>query len=372
MKNRGIIIAVIAVLAVGFLAVSCGGNIKRVQNGVFSDYDNTITIGKALENNSTLKGGKWNTVEMNGRDYVTYTVRLTGAKVQELLPESFPASYRSKPNYGSAEEFKLSKITSMSDEEKNQVRGIIKAKLNAYEHEQEQVRLSRPSPPYRDSFINYSGVIDNHDFSWNNTGKMNDDFLDPYLLTSKSQFISDDRVSNSARFDDYIYRTVTDGISSRTNPELGVKDGEFTIYHGPFASGNGAMISFSSLKNDYGDNTDFINALVRTRTKFYDWYVNLKLPEYENAMAEYENAMAEYEERQNRDIEPLLTIDGYEIILSFVMNQDDTFTTNMIEVYTDVTLNCFNNVKVRYNVANSSNADSILSYIYRGFTPNFF
>jgi hypothetical protein len=46
---------IVAVFAVGFLAVSCGGgNIKKVQNGVFADYDNTITVGKAIKNNKYL------------------------------------------------------------------------------------------------------------------------------------------------------------------------------------------------------------------------------------------------------------------------------------------------------------------------------
>ena len=75
---------IFAVMVIGFLAVSCGGgggNIKKVQNGVFSNYDNTITVGKALENNSILKGGKWKAIEMEGRDYVTYTVRMTGDQV---------------------------------------------------------------------------------------------------------------------------------------------------------------------------------------------------------------------------------------------------------------------------------------------------
>ena len=64
-------------------------------------------------------------------------------------------------------------------------------------------------------------------------------------------------------------------------------------------------------------------------------------------------------------------IDGHEIILSFDMNQDNTLTTNMMKNYTEVTLNCFDNLKVRYNVGNADNAQSILNSIYRGFTPAF-
>jgi hypothetical protein len=58
--------------------------------------------------------------------------------------------------------------------------------------------------------------------------------------------------------------------------------------------------------------------------------------------------------------------------LSFVMNQDDSFTTNMLETYTEVTLNCFNNLKVRFNANNIENAQSILKFVYSPYRPNLF
>ena len=216
---------ILAAIVIGVLAVSCGGgggNIKKVQKGVFSNYDNTITVGKAIENNSILKGGKWKAIEMEGRDYVTYTVRMTGNQVRALLPESLSSteSYRNKPHYGSAVSFYYNlsywrryngyERTSMSAEEIEQAYNIFNAELVAYEK-------------------------------------------------------------------------------------------------GP----------------------------------------------------------------QSNDIKPMLTIDGFEITLSFVMNQDGTFTTNMMETYAEITLNCFNNLKVRYNVGNLKNSQTILNYIYLGFTPAF-
>jgi hypothetical protein len=141
-----------------------------VQNGVFSDYDNTITVGKALENNSILKGGKWEAVNMDGRDYVTYTVQLTGAKVQELLPEALSSAngnYKNKPNLGSATEFRsalysqrrvsgyaetLAGITSMTAEEIIQATDIITAKLKAYDE--------RPTQPDFHNFRDIPGMID--------------------------------------------------------------------------------------------------------------------------------------------------------------------------------------------------------------------
>jgi hypothetical protein len=220
----------LAIIAVGFLAVSCGGgggNIKKVQNGVFSDYDNTITVGKALENNKILKGGKWKAVEIDGRQYVTYTAKLTGEQVMELMIESLSmTAYKNKPNLWMAERFysnmsrwgrgvgdpqKIANLTSMSNEEIKQLYAIIGAKR----------------------------------------------------------------------------------------------------------AGHGG-----------------------------EW--------------------------ASEDLEQLLSFDGYEMTLSFVMNQDGTFNTNMLECYTEVTLNCFNNLKVRYNAVNSENSQGILSFIYKVTTPNFF
>ena len=189
-----------------------------MQNGVFSNYDNTITVGKALENNKYLKGGKWKEVEMNGRKYVTYSVKFTGKQVRDFLAETKSAfDHTSKPNFWTAWQFNNNLsgfssgrvMTTMSAEEINQVRAIFKEKFNESD---------------------------------------------------------------------------------------GYKQG---------------------------------------------------------------------------DIEPLLTIDGYELVLSFIMNQDGTFTTNMIEPTTEVTLNCFNNFKVQYSPGNIESDQSILRYIYTDMMPEF-
>jgi len=185
---------------------------------VFSNYDNTITVGKALENNKYLKGGKWKEVEMNGRKYVTYSVKFTGKQVRDFLAETKSAfDHTSKPNFWTAWQFNNNLsgfssgrvMTTMSAEEINQVRAIFKEKFNESD---------------------------------------------------------------------------------------GYKQG---------------------------------------------------------------------------DIEPLLTIDGYELVLSFIMNQDGTFTTNMIEPTTEVTLNCFNNFKVQYSPGNIESDQSILRYIYTDMMPEF-
>jgi len=383
--NRWSLILSLILLMVS-LTASCGGgggNIKKVQNGVFSSYDNTITVGKALENNSTLRGGKWEALEMDGRDYVTYTVRLTGEQVQAILLESSSSVYSNKPNYWTATQFYenslilwfnnvrnaavLTRLTSMSAEEVSQARDIFKGKLDAY------ADVQRQRSPNRFDFIDFSGVIDSYASNSWTLGKMNDNFIDPYLLTIRGQVINySGTVVSSDLLDYWIYEVVTYGITEAdgeiTRSKLGIIDSNFdTSRDAPFEYGTTGRRQLDNFRNsNFGDNTELFDALIRTRIKYYDWWIKpLPLPEYEKAVAEYE-------ERRNKDLEPLLIIDGYEVVLSFVMNQDDTFNTNMMEGYTEVTLNSLDDLKVRYNAGNSDSVQIILSCIYRGFTPDFF
>jgi hypothetical protein len=219
---------IFTVITIGFLMVSCGGgggNIKKVQNGVFNNYDNTITVGKAIENNKILKGGKWKAVEMNGRNYVIYTAKLTRVQTDELVMESSAlANYKNKPNYWTALSF-------------------------------------------------YNTLV-----AWTYTSR---------------------------------------------NPD--------------------ALAKWTSMSaEEVNQAIDIIRPKV------------LSPGQYEN------------------DIEKMLTLDGYEMTLSFVMNQDDTFTINMLENETEVTLNCFNNLKVRFKAGDIENDQSILRFIYKPSVPKFF
>jgi hypothetical protein len=213
---------------VGLLVVSCGGgggNIKKVQNGIFPDYDNTITVGKALENSKFLKGGKWKAVEMGGRNYVTYTVKFTGEQIKGFLQEAetIMANYKDRYNYWVAYQF------------------------------------------------------------WTNISKWRGASADANKLAGMTSLSAEEVKQVREAF----------------------KDIEDSLY-----------------KKD--------------------------------------------------DIEPLLTIDGYELVLSFVMSQDGaTFTPNLIESTTDVTLNCFNNLKVKYHVGDIENNQTILTYIYTEKRPIF-
>jgi hypothetical protein len=137
---------ILTVFAVGFLAVSCGGwggNIKKVQNGMFPNYDDTITVGKALENSKFLKDGKWKAVEMGGRNYVTYTVKFTGEQIKGYLQEAetMISDFKNRYNYWVAYQFntsiskwrnasadanRLASLTSLSSDEVKQVRESFK------------------------------------------------------------------------------------------------------------------------------------------------------------------------------------------------------------------------------------------------------
>jgi hypothetical protein len=212
------ILAFTAVLVVALLAISCGGgggNITKVKNGVFSSYDASITVGKALENNPNLKGGKWAAIEMNGRNYVTYTVNFSREQIQQFLPSAFDfniffgtlsSTTANYPNVACASLFRRHLLSpsfesSMSTEEIDQVKKILSNAL---------------------------------------TGPL-----------SEAQY-------------------------------------------------------------------------------------------------------------NNLDENPLLTVDGFEGIISFVMNEDGSFNTNMVEWFTTVTLRCFNNLKVRFGSSSFTTQATIL------------
>lgn len=224
-----------AILAVGFLMVSCGnsGNINKVKNGVFSNYDNTITIGKALENNASLKGGKWKAVEMDGRDYVLYTVTFNAPQVSAMIPENIEVL-----GYG----FNLSGGKSL-----------------------DTIGLKYPNFAVANLFRRH--------------------------LTSQpfESSMSDEETSQAKQ------------------------------------------ILTKALQRELSD--------------------------------------AEYESLEEN---PLVTTDSYEAVISFIMNQDGTFTTNMIETYTDVTLRCFDNLKVRFCSYKIDDQAYILGSIYKKFNPRLF
>jgi hypothetical protein len=213
------IFAFTVVLAVALLATSCGGggNISTVKNGVFSNYDPSITVGKALENNPNLKGGKWAATEMNGRNYVTYTVNMT----QDQIISCLLNDPQGLPNYFFARNF-FTRLDNISD----------------------------------------NAMVDG----------------------SKPKFAS----------------LTTD---------------EFKEVH-------------EILKNNVGYGI----------------------------------------QKPNEDIKPLVTVDHFVLIISFLINQDDTFVPNMFEGEISMTLNCFDNYQLSFKSGNTDNDQVFLRNIYKGYS----
>ena len=343
--------AILAVLAVAFVAASCGGdgggNINKVKNGVFSNYDNTITLGKALENNSTLKGGKWGTVEKEGRNFVTYTVRLTKEQIADLLNK---ANTQHK-NFWAANTFferclngwksrnaeALARLTSMTAEEVNQAHGIFKAALD-------KRNIAPSSDNYLFQFVEEYKYPDRYE----TFRVLKDEYYGPWFLAHEDR--SDFRASMTRTS---YFNLIQYGFDSSHNKgRLLVQDGMLT---------DDLLEMYQRWFQSESQNIELQKEIAATMLRLY--------PEYEKMMEEYETA-------RNNDFDPMLTIDGFEIVLSFVMNQDDTFAPNLMETYTEITLNCFDNLKVRFMAGGSSNnnAQVILDMIYKSnfFSPSLF
>lgn len=142
--KKGLVLTVMfgVALALGLALVGCGGgggNINKVKNGVFSNYDASITVGKALENNSTMKGGKWAAVKMEGRDYVTYTVKFTPSQVKAFTSEDKPNLENTRQflerlrtwNYLSESRFfELDSVTTLTLEQIKELPGIFATAIN--------------------------------------------------------------------------------------------------------------------------------------------------------------------------------------------------------------------------------------------------
>jgi hypothetical protein len=98
-------------------------------------------------------------------------------------------------------------------------------------------------------------------------------------------------------------------------------------------------------------------------------YTSMSKEEIQEALNIFETTLSAVGYGEDTD-EPLFTVDGLDVMLSFVMNKDGTFTTNMYESYADITLNCMNNLKARICTRQSDDADTILGRIYKSFTPS--
>ena len=349
MKNKFNLLILLFIITALF--ASCGGgNINKVKNGVFSSYDNSITIGAALENNADLKGGKWGTVKMDGRDFVTYTVTYTVNQISALLNKN-------NPNLVNAESFlrNLSTKNTNSDspltiEELNEIRGNINNVIN--------IRNQRP--PSEDFFRDFRET-----YYYDNILK--DEYYGPWFLSNFDSLYTGYADTSFTRLTEdtakFFYSFIVNiGLSSIENgilPDHVLYDYRLRFH---FLNPNYWDMSSSERRLE----TELAEKKEQELLKDIINSINILYPEYQKASANYQLALNDFEKRKNEDIEPQVIINGFEIILSFVMNLDDTFQINMIEMYSDITLNCLGNRRVRLNTENEENASTILDYIYRG------
>jgi hypothetical protein len=329
MAKKGLLVIV---LVVGFMMLSCGGNINKVKNGVFSGYDNTITIGNALENNDTLKGGEWGTAKMDGRDYVTYTVKYSNEQIQATLQKYIKGN--STPNlvatryffqedlspwYSARTDARLSQVTSMSPEEVEQAYNIF---IRSISH-----------PQFKDFFdpFEYPEIL-------------KDEYYGPYFM----EHIDDlDMSWPKGWYTNIVAPAASDYFSPDYNIQNGMLVGD-------------ALERYNRIFSGQRENIELQKEIAATMLRLYS--------EYGSAQERFKAAEDEYKQIENSDMNPMFTIDSFEIILSFVMNQDDTFTINMLESWTELTLNCLDNLKVRFNAENYRESSNILKIIYEGFT----
>jgi len=354
------ILTVIAVLAIGFLAVSCGGggNVSRVKNGVFSGYDNSITVGKALENNRNLSGGKWESKEIGGRQYVAYTVTITGSRLRQMISAAIENGWgaagtesAAHPAYriGSYFTYKLSRWQELSPEKLAATTSMSADDVRqAYAIFEDKIRDQHNALPE-----NIWATFDEDPFIRNSSGRcLKDKYYGQWFLDNRDAEV----INSSWPYDRMLaYSFIVTSAVVSGEPENWVKDGMLAersldelrrllaMFENPDAETLNREIAASILQY----NADYQKAQERLQSLNDDYYIGLE-----------EN--------------PMLTIDSFEAVISFLMNEDKTFTPNMVEVYTEVTLDCYNGLKVRFNPYNTSNKEYILDYIYKDevFTPD--
>jgi hypothetical protein len=355
---------VITVLAIGLLAASCGGggNISKVKNGVFSGYDNSITVGKALENNSTLKGSKWESKEIGGHQYVAYTVTITGARLQQLLSAGIENGWRvgeaeevAHPAYMLGKLFcsklqgwqrlsaeKLVESTSISEDDVEQAYTIFK---DIFEDQHNALPKDVWAAFDEDPFVRITF-----------TPCFADKYYGPWFLASRDATNQNYGYISSTNLM-VEYSEMVRGAVENGETAIRVKDGMLT---------GQALERFTDFLDMFQNpNAETLNREIAASILQFDTDLKKAEERLQSSRDDYYNGL----ENNSK-----MTIDSYEVIISFLMNQDGTFIPNMAEVYTGVTLNCYNNLKVRFNTYNTSNKEHILDYIYKDedFSPDRF
>jgi hypothetical protein len=330
------VFTVFAVLAVVFTVVSCGGgNINKVKNGVFGDYDPSITVGKALENSPKWQGGKWALLEKGGRDYVTYTVTLTLDRYNSTIDltnantaQNFYSllstwnSYTLRDNGGRDI---LDMQTSLTNEEIQELYTIF-----------ENIVID---PSLEDLFNPYTDTV-----GWRGWRMLTDEYYGPWFLEHLNNIPGPDgNLLTEDEAKDLYSGIVSAGSISDIND--GVLTGDSLYRYSYYFSGPG-------MDKNVELQRDIVNSILRVYT------------DKEKYQAILEETKARNSQKLND--EPMVTWESFEYVFSFVINQDGaTFDTNMMEAYLNVTLNCFDNLKAWYLADKSVEQSTILGMIYR-------
>jgi hypothetical protein len=310
--------AIWAVIAIGFLVVSCGGgNVTKVKNGVFPDVDSTITVGQAFANDATLKGGDWKTYKNEGREIVSYTVQFTPSQINAQRNRD-----KERPNFTVANQiFSIKNIAGWD---------YVFQRLQPFEKEEQQqfravfepafTKASR-APEERDFF-------DLYDYS---------KYLDPWIMERLDSF---SYVKKELLSRDAVIRMVLEFIRRYNGNNF------YGAYNAAFKLGYDI---------NYDGVPEFETALKNSAANYA-----------EQSRIANEKLEAAIKAWESKDIDPLITVNRGSVTFFFVIDQANKDAFNIAGMYfeEDLTLNCLNNKKVTWQLEYTT-PNKILEYIYK-------
>ena len=304
--------AIWAVIVIGFLAVSCGGgggNIKKVQNGVFPDVDSTITVGQAFANDATLKGGEWKAYTHEGREIVSYTVQFTPSQINAQRKAN-----NDRPNYAVAK-----RIYELSN-------------YNGFSLQGEELKKFRTvfEPAYKEvtRTPQMSDFFDKDEYST---------YFDPWIME---------------RLDSFMFDKEKEPIS-RNEIILRVKN-FIDLYNVTKGDFNDAYTFYYLHLMNYHGVPEFETALKNSVTNYNE--------KERIAKEKFEAA----KKAREKDIDPLITVNRGSIAFFFVMDQanKDAFNIGGMYLTEDLELDCFDNKQVTWEFENTD-PNLVLRYIYK-------
>jgi hypothetical protein len=278
-----------------------------VQNGVFTSVDSTITVGQAFANDATLKGGTWKAYEKDGREIVSYTVKFSP---QQINAQRY--NDKERPNFAVANHIFSLKNSGGWDY-------VFKRLQPLEKEEQQQFKTTFESAfePFRKKpdleFDDYTS------------------YFDPWLIDHLDDFVTNYRNKQQS-----ILTFI--GVIIPNYEKLDNSAGWYQYYRDFVNYGFGSPELETALKNSMANFTEVV------------------VKDYEARLKEWETT----------DIKPLVTVNGGSVTFFFIMDQADKDAFNIGGMYFegDLTLNCFNNKKVTWELEYTT-PNKVLEYIYK-------